>query len=68
MQDFIESFGLRAWYVLPLVMIGIGIEWAARPTLRQPRPGGVLYSVVPALVYVVLLVLAASVVLKPIPQ
>jgi hypothetical protein len=68
MQDFIESFGIRAWYVIPLIAIGIVIEWAARPSVNKPRPSSILYGLLPALGYCVFLVLAASVVLKPIPQ
>jgi hypothetical protein len=68
MQDFVESFGVRAWYVIPLVIIGIGIEWAARPSVNKPRPSSILYGLLPALGYCVFLVLAASVVLKRIPE
>jgi hypothetical protein len=58
MDDFVASFVLRAWFVIPLVIIGIAIEWAARPSVKRPHPAGLIYSLLPTAAYLAVFAVA----------
>jgi hypothetical protein len=66
MADFIVSFVVRAWYVLPLLAVAVFIEWRSRPTLELPRPTGMAYTTLPSLAYITFVVIAV-ILSTPVP-
>ncbi len=58
--EFVLSFVIRAWYVIPLVLAAVVIEAVSRPTVEHPRPSAIVYGVVPALAYIALSVVAVG--------
>ena len=66
MGDFIVSFVVRAWYVIPLIALAVFIEWRSRPTLATPRPSGLAYTTLPSLAYITFVVVAV-ILSTPVP-
>ena len=49
----VVDFVRIGWAAAPLVVVAIGIERAAKPTVAEPRPSVALAGVVPAVIYLI---------------
>jgi hypothetical protein len=68
MTDFIVSFVVRAWYVIPLTALAVYIEWRSKPTPETPQPKGMAYTTVPTLAYIMFIVVSVLLSLPVAPQ
>lgn len=68
MGDFILSFVVRAWYMIPLIAVAVFIEWRSRPTPETPQPRGVAYTTVPTLTYILFIVVSVILTLPVAPE
>jgi hypothetical protein len=47
----VRDLAIKAWPVVPLFVVAVAIELAARPTPMRPRPSATVFGVLPGLLY-----------------